>query len=126
MKSMEELNAARERARDGMWVRDDNFAGPRVRVSMGDCGIAAGARDVLDAFTQAIAAAKLEAQVLVTDCLGLCGQEPVAQILLPGKTPVTYGKVTRERAVEIVKRHLAGGRPVAEYTVAVRDEEEKA
>ena len=117
MKSIEELKALREQARQGMNIRDDKHEGVRIVVGMATCGIAAGARPVLSAFVEEIAKEKLDVQVSQTGCVGVCQYEPVAEVNDPQKGKITYIKLTPEKAVAIVHKHLIGGEVVQEYTI---------
>ena len=85
---------------------------------MATCGIAAGARPVLNAFTEEIARREL-AGVLVTQtgCIGLCQYEPIVEVTTPGAEKVTYVKMTPEKVSRVVAEHLIGGKPVMEYTI---------
>ena len=89
-----------------------------VVVGMATCGIAAGARPVLNAFTEQIARRDL-ANVMVTQtgCIGICQYEPVVEVLVPGQEKVTYVKMTAEKAVRVVNDHLVNGNVVTEYTI---------
>ena len=119
MKSIEELKAIRERAREKMALREDNQEGIRVVVGMATCGIAAGARPVLSAFTGEVEKRHLHnVTVTQTGCIGMCQFEPIVEVLVPGKEKVTYGKVTPEKVARIVADHLVNGNPVAEYTIS--------
>ena len=118
MKSLEELKAIREKAKEGMGIRNDQHEGMRVVVGMATCGIAAGARPVLGAFVEEITKEKLDnVQVGQTGCIGICQYEPVAEVFDPVKGKVTYVKLTPEKAVKIVHKHLMGGEIVEDYTI---------
>ncbi len=52
MKTIEELNAIREKAKADMTVREDMTDIVRVVVGMATCGIAAGARPVITGFME--------------------------------------------------------------------------
>ena len=119
MKSIAELQALRDKAREKMTVREGSHDGTRVVVGMATCGIAAGARPVLKAFSEEIAKRQLgHVAVVQTGCIGMCQFEPIVEVIAPGKEKVTYGKVTPEMVAKIVTDHLVNGNPVAEYTVA--------
>ncbi len=119
MKSIAELQALREKAREKMTVRDGSQDGVRVVVGMATCGIAAGARPVLNAFVDEVAKRRLEQVAVVqTGCIGMCQFEPIVEVIVPGQEKVTYGKVTPEKVTRIVADHLVNGNPVAEYTIA--------
>ncbi len=119
MKTLEELMAIRESAKKKMTVRedtgDDNI---RIVVGMATCGIAAGARPVLNAFTDEIAKRELKGvTVSQTGCIGMCQYEPIVEVLEPGKEKVTYVKMTAEKAVKVVNDHIVNGNPIVDFTV---------
>ena len=119
MKSIAELQALREKARANMQVREGSNDGIRVIVGMATCGIAAGARPVLNAFAEEVAKRHLnQVAVVQTGCIGMCQFEPIVEVLVPGKEKVTYGKVTPDKVARIVADHLVNGNPVTEYTIA--------
>ena len=91
----------------------------RVVVGMATCGIAAGARPVLNAFVEEVNKADLTGKVTVsqTGCIGICQYEPVVEIFEADKEKVTYVKMTAEKAQRVVEEHLKGGKVVAEYTI---------
>ena len=117
MKSLQELAAIRDKMRQTVSTREAAHDATRVVVGMATCGIAAGARPVLNAFTEEVAAAGLDVLVTQTGCIGICQYEPVVEVFMPGKEKVTYVKMTPEKAVRVVGEHLVGGTPVAEYTI---------
>jgi NADP-reducing hydrogenase subunit HndB len=77
---------------------------------MGTCGIAAGAKQTLDAFLKALDDNKLVESVLVrqTGCMGLCHSEPTVEVIVPGMPAVIYGMVDADVAKEIVSKHIIG------------------
>lgn len=118
MKSLAELQAIRDKARENINLRSGQHDGIRVVVGMATCGIAAGARPVLNAFVEETAKRHLDnVQVTQTGCIGMCQFEPIVEVLVPGKDKVTYGKVTPEKVARIVTDHLVNGNPVAEFTI---------
>ncbi len=118
MKSLEELMAIKAKMQDKVAVRRVDGS-VRIVVGMATCGIAAGARPVLNAFVEGVTAAGLAETVSVTQtgCIGICQYEPVVEVYESGKEKVTYVKMTAEKAKEIVEKHIKGGTPVAEYTI---------
>lgn len=118
MKSLAELQAIRDKARETMSLRNGQQEGIRVVVGMATCGIAAGARPVLNAFVDEIAKRHLDNVVVTqTGCIGMCQFEPIVEVLVPGKEKVTYGKVSPEKVATIVTDHLVNGNPVADLTI---------
>ena len=124
MKSIEELMAIRDKTRKNMTVREDTGDSKiRVVVGMATCGIAAGARPVLNAFVDEIAKRDVKGvSVQQTGCIGMCQYEPIVEVTEPGKEKVTYVKMSPEKAVRVVNDHIVNGNPVAEFTVgAIKD-----
>ncbi len=118
MKSLAELQAIKNRMKDRVVLRD-GMEGARVVVGMATCGIAAGARPVLNAFVEGVNKEGLEGSVSVTQtgCIGICQYEPVVEVFEPGKEKVTYVKMNPEKAQEVIEKHLKGGQVVSEYTI---------
>ncbi|KAA3400163.1 (2Fe-2S) ferredoxin domain-containing protein [Akkermansia muciniphila] len=118
MKSLAELQAIRDKMKQQVFVRENDDDNIRVVVGMATCGIAAGARPVLAAFTDEVAKRNLHnVTVTQTGCIGICQYEPVVEVFAPGKEKVTYVKMTAEKAVRVVADHLVNGNVVAEYTI---------
>ncbi len=119
MKSLAELQAIKEKMKDKVVIREGSNS-IRVVVGMATCGIAAGARPVLNAFVEEVNNLGLSEKVTVsqTGCIGICQFEPVVEIFEAGKEKVTYVKMTAEKAKEVALKHLKGGNVVAEYTIA--------
>ena len=118
MKSLAELQAIKEKMQNKVALREGS-GDKRVVVGMATCGIAAGARPVLNAFVEQVNEAGLTASVTVTQtgCIGICQFEPVVEVFEAGKEKVTYVKMTADKVARIVEEHLKGGKPVAEYTI---------
>ena len=118
MKSLAELAAIRERMQSKVVIRE-GAAATRVVVGMATCGIAAGARPVLNAFVEGVNNCGLTDKVTVTQtgCIGICQYEPVVEVYEEGKEKVTYVKLDAKKAAEIVEKHLKGGQVVTEYTI---------
>ena len=95
MKSLEELKAIRERMQGEIGVRKADANETRVVVGMATCGIASGARPVLNRLAELVREKGLN-DVIVTQagCIGLCQYEPIVEVFAPGKEKVTYIKIT--------------------------------
>ncbi len=89
----------------------------RVYVGMATCEIAAGSRDVMDIFRQAIANGLTDVYLSQKGCAGRCNLEPTVEVVEEGKIPVKYGRVTPERAREIVEKHLKKGQVITEWLI---------
>lgn len=118
MISLADLAAIREKMKDKVVIREGS-AQTRVVVGMATCGIAAGARPVLNAFVDGVNKEGLADKITVTQtgCIGICQYEPVVEVYEDGKEKTTYVKLTAEKAEKIIKEHLIGGKVVTEYTI---------
>ena len=118
MKSLAELQAIKERMKNKIVLREGT-GDIRVVVGMATCGIAAGARPVLNAFVEEVNNAGLNDKVTVsqTGCVGYCQLEPIVEIHEAGKPKVTYIHMTADKAKEVVEKHIKGGNVVTEYTI---------
>ena len=123
MKSLEELKAIRNKMQGQVGLRAEDHNHTRVVVGMATCGIASGARPVLNTLSNLVQEKGLTDKVAVTQtgCIGLCQYEPIVEVMEPGKPKVTYIKMTPEKAEEIVERHLIGGHVVDNYTLSSSD-----
>ena len=117
MKSLAELAAIREKMKDKVVLREGANE-IRVVVGMATCGIAAGARPVLNAFVEGVNREGLASTVSVsqTGCIGICQYEPVVEVFTPGQEKVTYVKMTAEKVEKVIAEHIKGGKVVEEYT----------
>ena len=100
----------RERLRSDMNIRENSNHPedlPQIRISMGTCGIAAGAKEVMSRFISELRARNVDAVVTQTDCMGHCEAEPTVEITLPGREPVLYGDVTPDRVAAIIDKYYS-------------------
>lgn len=119
MKTLAELAAIKEKMKDKVVLREGGTS-IRVVVGMATCGIAAGARPVLNTFVEEVSKQGLSDKVMVTQtgCIGICQYEPVVEIFEAGKEKVTYIHMDSEKAKQVVEKHLIGGEEIAEYTIS--------
>ena len=122
MKSLAELQALRDQMKDQMGIRHDAKDNIRVVVGMATCGIAAGARPVLNEFIKEVQDKKLS-NVLVTQtgCIGVCRLEPIVEVITPDGEKTTYVKMTPDKVSKIVHEHIINNHVVSEYTIAAAD-----
>ena len=117
MKSLQELAEIRNKMKAKVALREEN-GDIRIVVGMATCGIAAGARPVLNAFVEEVSKQNAtNATVIQTGCIGMCRLEPIVEVFEGEKERVTYVKVKPEMAERIVREHILGGKPVSEYTI---------
>ena len=118
MKSLAELQAIKERTLNAMTARNDSEDATRIVVGMATCGIAAGARPVMNAFTEELARRALKGvTVSQTGCIGMCQFEPIVEVFVPGQEKVTYVQMSAEKVAKVVNDHIVNGNVVTEYTV---------
>jgi NADP-reducing hydrogenase subunit HndB len=120
--TIEDLKRIRDESRRTITTRSGE-ARAKVIIHMGTCGIAAGAREVMGALLQEIEARRLT-DILVTtsSCAGLCSQEPMATVELPGRPPLKYVDLTAEKMIRVLHEHVLGGRVVTEFALATGSE----
>ncbi|MBR0365338.1 MAG: (2Fe-2S) ferredoxin domain-containing protein [Clostridia bacterium] len=121
-KSFADLMEIRNRTLNQVNLRVDREEGTRVVVGMATCGIAAGARPVLKAFTEEVSKRELKGiTVAQTGCIGMCRLEPIVEVTVPGEEKVTYVHMTPEKAARVVAEHLVNKQPVKEYTIGAAE-----
>ncbi|MBS5114292.1 MAG: (2Fe-2S) ferredoxin domain-containing protein [Erysipelotrichaceae bacterium] len=116
MKSLEELKKLREEAKKKMSMRNDDVE-YRVVVGMATCGIAAGARPVLNRLVEEVAKHNLPVSVLQTGCIGMCTLEPIVEVFDKDGNKTTYVLMNEDKASEMVESHLMHHHVLNEYTV---------
>lgn len=123
MKTLEELKAIRDKMQSQVSMREEDHARTRVMVGMATCGIASGARPVINKLSTLVQENNMTDRFAVTQtgCIGLCQFEPIVEILEPGKDKVTYVNMTPEKAEEVYKEHMIGGHILSNYTLAAAD-----
>lgn len=123
MKSLEELRKLRDTLQQDMLTRngDGNL---RIIVGMGTCGIAAGAREVMQAIMQEIRDRNINVTISQTGCIGMCEKEPLIDVQLPGKERITYGNVTAQDVERIIVQHVINGQIVEDLVIARLEEGE--
>lgn len=121
MKSLAELEDIRKKTLEQIGLRK-NGNGIRVIVGMATCGIAAGARPVMNAFVEELNKRKLnDVSVTMTGCIGVCRLEPIVEVIDKDGGKVTYVKMNAEKVARIVAEHIVNGRACLEYTIGEAD-----
>ena len=91
----------------------------KITVHMGTCGIASGARKIMNAFMQEIEGGKTTDIILTTSgCAGLCSREPMATVELSGQPPVKYVDLKPERILRVLHEHVLEGKIVTDFALA--------
>ena len=107
MKSLQELEAIRNKTLNEIHMRNDRTEGIRIVVGMATCGIAAGARQVLNALVDEVKKRNLsQVTVAQTGCIGMCRLEPIVEVYMPGEEKVTYVKMSPEKVARVISEHI--------------------
>jgi len=97
--------------------RDRRATRTRILIGMGTCGIAAGAREVMDAVRTELKRHALEADIVPVGCIGICQMEPLVDIEQPGLHRVTYKNIQPDQVPRLIEEHLRNKRVVPEWAV---------
>jgi NADP-reducing hydrogenase subunit HndB len=125
VKSLAELEEIRKNTLDQIKMRK-NKDGIRIVVGMATCGIAAGARPVMNALVEEIGKRKLsDVSVTMTGCIGVCRLEPIVEVFNADGTKVTYVKMTPEKAARVVAEHIVNGRVCQDLTIGAAEAADK-
>ena len=107
--TLADLRKLRESSKKAMEMRDSENKGARIIISMGTCGIAAGAKETFDAFIeQLMARGMTDVLVSQTGCMGFCQHEPTSEVAVPGMESTVYGDVKGAAVEQIINTHLVG------------------
>ena len=116
MKSLEDLKKMREAALKKVEMREGG-KDYRVVVGIATCGIAAGARPVLNKLVEETAEKDYNCVVTQTGCIGMCVYEPIVEVYGKDGSHTTYVHVDPDKATKILEEHIGKGHIVEEYTV---------
>lgn len=120
--TIEDLKKIREQARGTVILRE-GLGRAKITVHMGTCGIASGAREIMEAVMSEIESRGLKDVIVTTSgCAGLCSREPMATVELLGNPPVKYVDLTKEKVKKIFDEHIMGGNIVTNYALAIGSE----
>ena len=112
IKSLDDLRKMKQSLESGMSIREKSDSPDsliQIRVAMATCGIAAGARSVMNTLVDKIEKEKIPAVVTQGGCMGYCYAEPTIEVMIPGKDTIVFGYVNREKALEIIDRYILNG-----------------
>jgi len=120
LKSLEELRQLRDKVEKEMKMRDESNR-PEIIIGMGTCGIAAGAREILQAVLAELEKRDVDAKVTQTGCIGMCEREPLLDVKMPGKDRITYGNLKLNDVKRIITEHVINENIVQELAIARMD-----
>ena len=120
--TIDDLKKIKEQHRATFTLREEGYRA-KITVHMGTCGLAAGARDVMNALIDELAAKDIKDIIVATSgCAGLCSKEPMATVEIINEAPVKYVSLTGEKIKKILNEHAVGGKIVEEYAFVVGSE----
>lgn len=112
VKSLADLKKIKAEVQEKIKLREQSEHADRmaqIKVAMATCGIASGAKEIMNFLIEELDYQGVDAIVTQTGCMGYCYAEPTIEVKLPGKDPVVYGFVTKEKAKEIIENHVVKG-----------------
>ena len=116
--TIEDLKRIREQAKKSTALREGETT-VKITVHMGTCGIAAGAREVMDALLEEMAQAdRQDIRVVTSGCMGMCSSEPNVTIEMQGKDPVIYQHMDKNKMRQVFKRHVLIGEVQTDFALA--------
>jgi NADP-reducing hydrogenase subunit HndB len=112
VKTLKELKKMRDELKERIDLREksdhpDSLV--QIKVSMATCGIASGARDIMNYMIDELDNQAIDAVVTQTGCMGYCYAEPTIEVTLPGEKPLVFGHVDTKKASEIIERYIKNG-----------------
>lgn len=123
--TIEDLKKIKEKVQAQTSLRE---GGKRVKVTvhMGTCGLAAGAKTVLDTLMQEIEEAGATDIIVTTSgCVGLCSREPIVTVEVLGQEPIKYELMNANKMRQVFRRHILGGEIQTPFALARGTETEK-
>ncbi|OFY38619.1 MAG: NADP oxidoreductase [Bacteroidetes bacterium GWF2_40_14] len=112
IKSLDDLRKMKQNLENGMNIREKSNSPEslvQIRVAMATCGIASGARAVMNTLIERIEKDKIPAVVTQGGCMGYCYAEPTVEVKVPGKDPVVFGYVDSKVAIDIIEKYVLQG-----------------
>ena len=122
--SINDLEEIRQKVRKSTLLRE-GISNAKITVHMGTCGIAAGARTIMNTLIEIMEESKRDDIIITTSgCAGFCSKEPMTTVELKGEAPVKYSSLTADKMKKIFEEHVVGGKIVQEYALAIGSERE--
>jgi NADP-reducing hydrogenase subunit HndB len=116
--TIEDLKKIKEKAKKTTALREGG-ATVKITVHMGTCGIAAGAREVMDALLEEMAQTdRQDIRVMNSGCMGMCSSEPNVTVEIRGQGPVIYQHMDKNKMRQVFKRHVLLGEVQADFALA--------
>jgi len=113
IKSLDDLRRMKQAVESGIDIREKGDVPEekivQIRVAMATCGIAAGARDTMNALIEKVNKDNIHAVITQGGCMCYCYAEPTVEVRVPGKEPVVFGDVDTKKAAEIIDKYVKDG-----------------
>ncbi|MBV2246015.1 MAG: (2Fe-2S) ferredoxin domain-containing protein [Lentimicrobium sp.] len=112
VKSLADLRKLKEDLQGKMSLREKSNhpeSMVQVKVAMATCGIASGAKQVMEFFINEFDKRNIQAVVTQTGCMGYCYAEPTIEVTVPGQEPIVFGYVDTKKADEIIEKYIKNG-----------------
>lgn len=116
--TIDDLKKIKEETTKSTSLRD-GVANVKITVHMGTCGIAAGAREVMNALMEEMAQTdRQDIRVVTSGCMGMCSSEPNVTVEMKGAEPIVYQKMEANRMRQVFKRHVLLGEVQTDFALA--------
>lgn len=112
VKSLADLKKIKNDVQQKMKLREQSDKSDKVvqiKVAMATCGIASGAKEIMNTIIDELDYRGLDGIITQTGCMGYCYAEPTIEVIIPGEDPVVYGFVNRKKVIEIIENHIMKG-----------------
>jgi NADP-reducing hydrogenase subunit HndB len=113
--SLADLKRIKDQVHSKIKMRENSDAADtlvQIKVGMATCGIASGAKETMTYFIEETEHQAIDAVITQTGCMGYCYAEPTVEVIMPGKEPVVFGFVTKNKAREIIDLYIIKGEMV--------------
>jgi NADP-reducing hydrogenase subunit HndB len=121
--TLDDLAKIREKTKKLTTIREGGEFKAKINVHMGTCGIAAGARNIMNALIKELEERETHDVLLTSSgCAGLCSREPMVTVEIAGQAPVKYVDLTEKKIKEIFEKHVLGGKIVQQYALGIGSE----
>jgi len=118
--NLADLRKIKEAASDQTSARSEGRT--RIIIGLGTCGIAAGARNIMQAIMEELQKRGVkDVSVETTGCIGMCQKEPLVDVIHEGQPRITYGPVKIEDVPRLVSSHVVNGNILEDILVGRAD-----
>jgi len=115
--TIDDLKRIKEQTTKSTALREGG-ARVKVTVHMGTCGIAAGAREVMNVLMQEMAEAdRQDIRVVTAGCMGMCSSEPNVTVEVLDSEPIVYQHMDANRMRQVFRRHALLGEVQTDFAL---------